>query len=291
MSPSHSNHKDTISVIIEDTAGKQYGINLPITAKLNEVCNEFFVDAYGSSFDDNLRAVAELIDPNNPNISKRLDSNKTIKELGLYDDAVLRVFPESIAGAIDEHKRITALIAAHKQMEALKRTNSKIDFTPNMSQAPTRYTIVFHEKGICGLKEDGHTPIILDHHELEIKLGPNYPGEAPSVRWITPIFHPNIRPKTGDVCLGVLREKYLPGLGLAKLVVMLFEMLQYRNYDIDNPFNPKAAAWAEKEAHQTFITEIGGYTYQDPVAKLLDKIDKLSRTRQYEFKPIKRHSK
>ena len=39
------------------------------------------------------------------------------------------------------------------------------------------------------------------NHMAEVILGANYPREAPRVRWLAPIFHPNIS-ASGVVCLG-----------------------------------------------------------------------------------------
>ncbi|KPA11745.1 ubiquitin-conjugating protein E2 [Candidatus Magnetomorum sp. HK-1] len=285
--------EDTIRIIIEDTARKQYEVFLPKDAKLKDVSAEFFEDIYREPRDEQglfQRAVAELVDPKNPDKTKRLNSEETLDDLGLWDGAILRIFPESIAGIIDEHKRVSTLVADHKNLEELRQTNPKIDFKPNTSHAPTRYTIIFLEKGISGIYKNGD-PIISDKHEIEIVLDSNYPGEAPKVSWKTPIFHPNISPKTGKVCLGVLSEKYLPALGLARLVVMLFEMLQYRNYDIDSPFNEEAADWAKNKDHHKHIINLGGYEYQAPVEVLLKKLEEMSNgenRKKFTFKPIER---
>jgi len=290
----NQNKNDEIRVIFQDTARKQYEVLLPRNDKLNEVSAEFFDEIYGEPIDEfgtSQRAVAELVDPNNPDNTKRLNGDETLDKLGIWDGAIIRIFPESIAGQGDERRRISALVADHKDIIELKNNNPEIDFIANLSHAPYQYKIIFTKKGIIGLEKDGNTPIYSDHHELEIKLGKNYPGEVPEVKWITPIFHPNISPVEKEVCLGVLGKRYLPGLGLARLVNMLFEMLQYRNYDNDSPYNKDAANWAQKKENQKYITEIGGYKYQDPVETFLKKLEKLSNgnsNKKYIFKPVER---
>jgi ubiquitin-protein ligase len=294
MNPPNTNeNQDTINIIIESTSQKQYEVSVPKDTLLKDLSTEFFEDIYQEPRDQQgfqKRAVAELVDPKNPDRTKRLNADATIDELGLWDGAILRIFPESIAGMISDHRRVSTLVADHKNLEELRRSNPKIDFIPNTSHAPSKYKIIFLETGICGIRENG-TPMTSDRHEIEIELGPNYPGEAPKVKWKTAIFHPNISPKTGNVCLGVLGDSYLPGLGLARLVLMLFEMLQFRNYDIDSPFNEKAAEWAKEKAHHKHIIAIGGYQYQAPVEVLLKKLEALSddhSRKKFTFTPIQR---
>ena len=63
--------------------------------------------------------------------TKRLNADATIDELGLWDGTILRIFPESIAGMISDHRRVSTLVADHKNLEELRRSNPKIDFIPN----------------------------------------------------------------------------------------------------------------------------------------------------------------
>ena len=292
-SNNNTNQDNLIHIIIEDTSRNQYKVSVPRKTLLKELSTEFYEDIYQEPRDQQglqQRVVAELVDLKNPDRTKRLKPEETLENLGLQDGAIIRVFPESIAGTVNQHKRISTLVADHKNLEELKRTNPKIDFIPNTSHAPSRYKIIFLEEGICGIKDNGE-PIISEKHEIEIILGEHYPGVAPNVQWKSKIFHPNISPETGKVCLGVLSDRYLPGLGLAKLVSMLFEMLQFRNYDIDNPFNEKAAEWAKKKENHHHIIAIGGYEYQAPVEVLLQMLEELSdgpNRKKFTFTHIKR---
>ena len=126
-----------------------------------------------------------------------------------------------------------------------------------------------------GLSEDGHTPVISKKHQVEILLPADYPRVAPRVKWLTPIFHPNIHPKSGDVCLGVIMERYMPGLGLARLTVMLAEMAGYRNFNPYDSFNKEAAEWARDPKNFPYIEEIGGAPFQGPVREMFDKLEKI----------------
>ena len=83
---------------------------------------------------------------------------------------------------------------------------------------------------------------ILEHHRVEIKLGASYPRTIPEIRWLTPIYHPNIS-EIGMVCLGGYGTHWVPSVQLDELCVMLWDMARYHNYDIRSPYNREAALW------------------------------------------------
>lgn len=266
-----------ISVFIEDTSGNRFECDIPDNTQLNQIAADFFEDRGWPTTDSQgrgQRAVVELVDPENPDRTKRLRGEQSAEDAGLWNGAVLRIFPESIAGVVDERRRIQALVADLKDMEELIGWNPHIKFETNRETAPTLYTVTFDYPSFRELESDGHTPLISNEHRVEIILGADYPWNAPRVRWLTPIFHPNISPENGAVCLGVLMDRYLPGLGLARLVTMLSEMAQYRNFDMSNALNRQAAQWTLDPTHWPHIEEIGGSPFQGPVLELFKMLEK-----------------
>jgi ubiquitin-protein ligase len=266
-----------MKVFVEDTAGDQFECDIPADTKLSDLAADFFNDRDWPTTDNRgrgNRAVVELVDTENPDHTKRLRGEQTVEDAGLWDGCVLRIFPESIAGVVDERERIRALVADHQDMQDLVSWNPHIKFEPNASHAPTRYIVTFDYRSFSGLEADGHTPQISTEHRVEIILGADYPRRAPMVRWLTPIFHPNISPETGAVCLGVIMDRYLPGLGLARLVTMLAEMVQYRNFDMSDALNRAAAEWTLDTEHWKHIEDIGGSPFQGPVHELFKDMEK-----------------
>jgi hypothetical protein len=263
---------DFVQVFIEDTAGERFECELPPDTPLSKLAADFFEEREWPTQDGHgrgQRAVVELVDPQNPDRTKRLRGEQTVTDAGLQRGVTLRIFPESIAGAVDERERVRALVADHQDMNELVKWNQHVTFEPNLTHAPTLYKIAFDYPSFRALSEDAHTPVISTEHRVEITLGAEYPRKAPFVRWTTPIFHPNIRTDDGAVCLGVLMDRYLPGLGLARLVTMLAEMVQYRNFDLSSPLNVRAAEWAADAGHWEHIQNIGGSPFQGPVHELL----------------------
>ncbi|KAJ1833989.1 NEDD8-conjugating protein ubc12 [Coemansia sp. RSA 2706] len=66
----------------------------------------------------------------------------------------------------------------------------------------------------------------------------NYPHEAPKVRCLQRIFHPNIDPE-GHICLNILREDWKPVLNIQAVIFGLRMLFQTPNPD--DPLNKDAA--------------------------------------------------
>jgi len=137
-------------------------------------------------------------------------------------------------------RRLRSDLAA---MERLKEESSVLHFRAYGKPAQ-RYIIEFRgrslsrERGKVGARE---------HHEVEVKLGASYPRTMPELRWLTPIYHPNIS-EIGLICLGGYGTHWVPSLQLDELCVMLWDMARYHNYDIRSPYNRDAALWAANQS-------------------------------------------
>ena len=65
---------------------------------------------------------------------------------------------------------------------------------------------------------------------LHVTFPPDYPFRAPSVKFTTPMYHPNIS-KTGGICLDLLIDKWLPSYHIASLLVSIRSFLDDPNPD------------------------------------------------------------
>ncbi len=142
-----------------------------------------------------------------------------------------------------ESPRIRRLKSDLAALEALREESSIFDFRP-AGNPPQVYIITFRGNSLA---RDKGKVILRDYHQVEIKLGATYPRTMPELRWMTPIYHPNIS-EIGMVCLGAYGTHWVPSLSLDELCSMLWEMARYQNYDVKSPYNRDAALWS---AHQT----------------------------------------
>jgi ubiquitin-protein ligase len=90
-----------------------------------------------------------------------------------------------------------------------------------------------------------------DEHHVRVRLGASYPRMMPELTWLSPIYHPNIS-ASGVVCLGGYATHWVPSLSLDELCGMLWDIIRYRNYDIQSPYNREAALWVRSQNEWVF---------------------------------------
>ncbi len=141
----------------------------------------------------------------------------------------------------------------HNDLAALERLRSESSVFRFIAQGdpPQQYLISFKGKGLW--RDRGKVRVLEDHH-VEIKLGASYPRTMPEIRWMTPIYHPNIS-EIGMVCLGGYGTHWVPSVQLDELCVMLWDMARYHNYDIRSPYNRDAALWVANQTTFLFPTD------------------------------------
>ena len=108
---------------------------------------------------------------------------------------------------------------------------------------PQQYLILLKGKSLW--RDRGNVKVH-ESHRIEIKLGASYPRTMPELRWVTPIYHPNIS-EIGMVCLGGYGTHWVPSIQLDELCNMLWDMARYHNYDIRSPYNRDAALWVASQ--------------------------------------------
>jgi len=111
---------------------------------------------------------------------------------------------------------------------------------------PENYIITFTCLGIAGLNSD-NTPQFSEFHQVSMKISSNFPNQEPYLKWLTPIWHPNIQHKEPHhVCTDTPKNWYSTK-SLDYLVTYLGELVQYKNYHAEwsppYPDDKEAADW------------------------------------------------
>ena len=75
-------------------------------------------------------------------------------------------------------------------------------------------------------------------YDLEIKFSLEYPTKPPSVKFLTPIFHPNVY-KDGRICVDILQSEWTPSLNVNSILISLRSLLLDPNNN--SPANRDAA--------------------------------------------------
>lgn len=144
--------------------------------------------------------------------------------------------------------RYNRLIDDFNRMVRLKKESTILDFKA-AGDPPERYLVTFHGRGLK--MKDGNV-VPQDEHEVELRLGMEYPRARPFIQWKTPILHPNIF--GGTVCLGRLSMEWTMAIHLDDLVEILWD---YARLAVLNPLSAGPGAPNEKDIWTRLAEEYG----------------------------------
>ncbi len=188
-------------------------------------------------------------------LGRELKENETLSAAGVPQNDRLMLTADITAGAgsnvVSESPRMRRLRGDYDLMQELAARTDMISFvaqSPRPNLPPERYIVTFKCKSIGNVDRQGN-PIYSEHHQVEIYLHNQYPQRWPGMKWLTPIWHPNINHLNGSVCIDA--AWWTASRSLDRLVIMLGEMLQYKNYHDDPtkppfPWDPEAARWSRE---------------------------------------------
>lgn len=128
----------------------------------------------------------------------------------------------------------------YEKLEELNRKSSLIS-AQCTSSLLDEYRVDFYCKSIESVK--GGEIKYANKHTIKIKLKAKYPFVPPYLECTTLIFHPNIN-KNGEIC--IQGGNWDPTRHLDEVCIQVGEMLQYKNFNVDNSFNADAAEFARK---------------------------------------------
>jgi ubiquitin-protein ligase len=183
-------------------------------------------------------------------LGRELHEQETLAGAKVPENDRLLLTADITAGStpLDQSPRIRRLRADLERMKELAARSSLISFETGPSPAgmpPERYLVTFCCKGIASVNRRG-TPEYSSLHRVEIYLHNQYPQRWPGMKWLTPIWHPNIHHLNGSVCIDA--AWWTASRSLDRLVIMLGEMVQYKNFHDDPtqppfPWDVEAARW------------------------------------------------
>lgn len=80
--------------------------------------------------------------------------------------------------------------------------------------------------------------------KLNIRISKKYPFEAPTIIFISKMWHPNVN-KNGNICLDILQDKWSPIFSIISVLRSIKSLLDDPN--ADSPFNSDAAKLYKKD--------------------------------------------
>jgi ubiquitin-protein ligase len=186
-------------------------------------------------------------------LGRELKEDETLSGAGVPADDRLILTADITAGGmlVGESPRIRRLKADLVRMQELAAQSDMIEFKASSTSRglpPESYIVTYKCKGIVGVERNG-TPKIGNRHQVEIYLHNQYPQRWPGMKWLTPVWHPNINHVNGTVCVDA--AWWTASRSLDRLVLMIGEMVQYKNFHDDPtkppfPWDPEAARWSRE---------------------------------------------
>jgi len=186
-------------------------------------------------------------------LGRELLESETLSMAGIPADDRLMITTDITAGAIsvNSNPRQRRLRKDYEHIQEVAARSDLIQVKAKSERRglpPDRYIITYKCKGIIGVDRKGN-PKIGERHQVEIYLHSQYPQRWPGMKWLTPIWHPNINHANGSVCIDA--AWWSASRSLDRLVIMLGEMVQYKNFHDDPskppfPWDMEAARWTRQ---------------------------------------------
>ncbi|KAJ7413375.1 Ubiquitin-conjugating enzyme E2 C [Willisornis vidua] len=112
-------------------------------------------------------------------------------------------------------------------------------------------------RGAVGKRLQQELMALMPYEELRFKLSlefpSGYPYTAPTVRFLTPCYHPNVDTQ-GNICLDILKEKWSALYDVRTILLSIQSLLAEPN--IDSPLNTHAAElWKNQVAYKKYVRE------------------------------------
>ncbi|KAF2659628.1 ubiquitin-conjugating enzyme [Lophiostoma macrostomum CBS 122681] len=107
-------------------------------------------------------------------------------------------------------------------------------------------------KGVIGTAYEGGTWL------LDINIPSTYPLTPPSIRFVTPICHPNVDFKTGEICLDLLKTSWTPAYTITTTMTSIHQLLT--SAEPESPLNVDIAQLLRQEDYVGAESLIRFYT-------------------------------
>uniref|UniRef100_A0A7S4JR19 UBC core domain-containing protein n=1 Tax=Odontella aurita TaxID=265563 RepID=A0A7S4JR19_9STRA len=75
---------------------------------------------------------------------------------------------------------------------------------------------------------------------VDLDFPAQYPFKAPKIRFVTPVYHPNVKTDTGEICGDLIEENWGPTLNVRHCAGVLRGVLE--SPEPDHPLEPEIAS-------------------------------------------------
>eukprot|EP00826_Nyctotherus_ovalis_P000335 TRINITY_DN0_c358_g1_i4.p1 TRINITY_DN0_c358_g1~~TRINITY_DN0_c358_g1_i4.p1 ORF type:complete len:151 (+),score=39.52 TRINITY_DN0_c358_g1_i4:29-481(+) len=101
------------------------------------------------------------------------------------------------------------------------------------------------------------TPYAGGKFVLQLDFSDNYPFKSPKIKFLTKIYHPNIRQENGEICDQLIKDQWKPTMTARSVVNTLVKLIE--NPDLESPIEQEIAKEL-KENKKAYKTKAAEYT-------------------------------
>jgi hypothetical protein len=146
---------------------------------------------------------------------------------------------------VDQQLRRDRLQADREALAALAAASTIFSFSADGDPAD-RYTLSYRGKGLARQPSSASQIVPIELHEIDLRMPYAYPTSPPDIRWLTPLWHPNVS-FSGFVNLSDLGLVWSDDLQIDALCERLWDVARAAYVDFDKAANYAAKTWFEKE--------------------------------------------
>ena len=134
-------------------------------------------------------------------------------------------------------------------LEAIAAHSSIFTFR-TLGEPVERLSLTFRGAGLAKTTASEAKPELIHQHEIELRLPFSYPTSPPDIRWLTPIFHPNIS-FSGFVNLADVGLSWEAGMGIDVVCERLWDMARLAEFNPAKAVSYAAKKWLEDQTDTT----------------------------------------
>jgi hypothetical protein len=143
-------------------------------------------------------------------------------------------------------RRRQCLQQDHQLLQKLAQASSILQLHTSGADPPDRYTLVFRGRGLTRDPSSRADVRVVDEHRVEIRIPYAYPQVAPDVRWLTPIFHPNVS-FSGFIRLCDIGIQWDEPVSLDVVCERLWDVARLEYMNLENATNYQAKNWLQRQ--------------------------------------------
>ena len=99
---------------------------------------------------------------------------------------------------------------------------------------------------------------------LQLDFSDNYPFKSPKIKFVTKIYHPNIRQDNGEICDQLIKDQWKPTMTARTVISTLVKLIE--NPDLESPIEQEIAK-EMKENKKSYKAKATEYTKKYAVLK------------------------